>query len=202
MGRPRDAEGHCCPAALGWWHGSRGCPRRFARLIRALTAIPPFPRLSSLATARGGSSPLKFYEGNSLKGPFLCGNEIVLIQIYNVLAFQRWQAFKCWPHFSAPWQDRAEQAKQRSWKERVHHTQRWSLQTMEKWSKASRDEEIEASPSGGKSTERVFVERMVSEIVLGLQQQQSQGDGGKKQFRTPACFSRSFTTSVTLSHAG
>lgn len=41
------------------------------------------------------------------------------------------------------------QAKHRSWKERVHHIPRGSLQTMEKWSEASRDNEIEALPSGG-----------------------------------------------------
>lgn len=117
--------------------------------MRALTAIPPFPMLSSLATGRGGSNPLKFYEGNSLKVPFLCRNESVSSNTQYACIPEKNLAFKCWPHLSAPWQHRATQDNQRSQKERVHPTQHGSLHTMEKWSEASRDDETEASPSGG-----------------------------------------------------
>lgn len=122
----RDTEGHCYPDTLGWWHRPTGCPWHFPRLIHAFTAISPLHRLPSLPTAREWRNLLMFYEGNSLKVSFLYKYEIALIQIYNTIHFR--EVFGSWPHISAVWQEGAMQAKHKSWKERVHHRQCWSLQ--------------------------------------------------------------------------
>lgn len=156
---------------------------------------PSPPQAPQPHHSEGKKESLGSFEGNSLKEPFIYKYEIVLIQIYNSHTFQRiiWKLASL--QYSLAGGSQAQVLERKGTpqtvlipsdhEEVVRSPQRWQNWGFTKWWNKAQGEHLQRG--------------WLVNIVLGLLQQQSQGDGGKTLSHSSVLFKELYKPSPFLS---